>query len=82
MATDPATALQLCQQANDQIAHSLHLPESVRQDLEQRIQPLQQEATNLIEKQQQFASACQRLTSSISKKSPPDKLKPLYNAPS
>jgi len=80
LATDPATALQLCKQANDQMAHSLHLSESVRQDMEQRIQPLQQEATTRIEKQQQFASACQRLTKAISKKSPPDKLKPLYNA--
>jgi len=80
LAADPAEALKLCQEAHDQMSHFLHLGESVRQDVESRIQPLQQEAQEQVEKKARFDTVCQQLTNALRKQARPDELKPFHTA--
>ena len=80
LAADPAEALKLCQEAQEQMAHFLHLGESVRQDVESRIQPLQQEAQQQVEKKAQFETVCLQLTNALRKQSRPDELKRFHTA--
>ncbi|HIA19291.1 MAG TPA: hypothetical protein EYN70_07730, partial [Planctomycetaceae bacterium] len=80
LSTDPAAALQVCQQTRTELKDSANLSEEVRGKLTGRIDDLQKQTEGTLEARQQFEAACNNLDTAIFRGAEPDSLKRLYNA--